>query len=128
MLIDGPAGRISGSAVLGGAIGLLVSVVEYSCREAWLEVNYGPNENRIVNLGQRPVRIGSNDATCDVVVPAPALEVLRYELREGRIMCEDCRTGRRSEVRPGDRRQIGAIAVTVRASGTQQPTHEAKLS
>ena len=65
-------GRQIGAALLGFCIGAMVAWVEAAYRRFWLEVTYGPNEVRNVNLGDAPVSIGSNSSVCTVWLPRAA--------------------------------------------------------
>jgi hypothetical protein len=109
-------GRLLGAAILGLSIGLMVALVEAVSREAWLEIQYGPNETRTVSLGRQPITIGGNQDLCTIYArDAPAV-ALRYVLQNGRISCEDTIASSSSEVLPGDCRTTGSVTVVVRAS------------
>jgi len=82
------AGRLLGAAILGGCIGLMIALIEAACREAWLEITYGPRETRLVSLGHEPVSIGG-DRACTVYAPHAAPVAVRYRLAGGQILCED---------------------------------------
>ena len=115
--LDGVIGRLTGAFVLGFSIGLMVVLAELAARDAWLEIGaYGSREKRIVNLGKQTVSIGSDDATCQVLVNGVAPEALRYEVRDGRITCEDLVRGCRLDVQAGDQRRVGRVTVSVCSS------------
>jgi hypothetical protein len=105
--------RLVGAALLGLCIGAMIALIEAVFREAWLEVHYGPNEQRSVTLGKRPIAIGSNAEACTVFAQGVADVALRYTLQEGRITCEDVPSGRSDDVMPGDTRQVGNLKVVV---------------
>lgn len=58
-LID-PLARFCGAFILGAAIGLMIAIAEKMAREASLIVHWGPNEKTVINLGERPVILGSS--------------------------------------------------------------------
>ena len=108
-------GRLLGAAILGLAIGLLIAFIEAAFRKVWLEISYGPNETVTVNLGEKPVTIGS-DSTCTVfALGAPPIG-LRYSVSGDQIQCEDVAGETTATVHPGDQRTVGTVGVTVCAS------------
>jgi Ca-activated chloride channel family protein len=111
--VGGTTGRLAGAAALGFGIGLMVALAELACRDAWLEIDCGTREKRLVNLGRQAVSVGGGHATCRVSEQETMGGSLRYEVCDGRIMCEDVAAGRRFDVRPGDRREIGTVTVSV---------------
>jgi hypothetical protein len=122
------AGRFVGAALLGGAIGLMVAVVEMAFRKAWLEIIYGPREVGTVNLGEAPVSIGSDSRACTVFARGAAPVAFRYRLAGGKILCQDAVTGQSHPVAAGHRQKIGALEIVIRgtAIGTKEETVELK--
>lgn len=114
------AGRLGGIAAIGGFIGVIIVLAESAFREVWLEVAYGPKEVRKLSLGAELVSFGGDPSLCTVYARGAAPKAYAYRLEQGRIVCEDVATGRRADVRPGHRQQIGNIAVTV--CGTASPS------
>ena len=108
--------RFVGAAILGLAIGSMVALVEVIFRKNWLEVRYGANEVRHVNLGDAPVSIGSNSKACIVWTPVAPPVALTYTLRDGRLTCTDGRTGETEPVLPGDTRKVGSLEIVARGS------------
>jgi hypothetical protein len=103
--------RWAGAAVLGFSLGSMVAVVEALCREAWLEVFFGPKERKLFSLGKQPVTIGSGPDCTVYVGRVPAL-ALHYVLEDGRIRCT--RAGAAPAiVSPGHEEQLGTVRVVV---------------
>jgi Mg-chelatase subunit ChlD len=117
------AGRVTGAALLGGCIGLMVALVEVLFREAWLEIQYGPKEIRTIGLGAEPIVLGSNQQVCTVYAKNAPPIAYRYWLKNNAVFCEDVPGKRTSSVASGDRKQIGNLVATVCSPGatTQQP-------
>ena len=111
-----PLSRFVGAAILGLAIGSMVALVEVIFRKNWLEVRYGANEVRHVNLGDAPVSIGSNSKACIVWTPVAPPVALTYTLRDGRLTCTDGTTGETEPVLPGDTRKVGSLEIVARGS------------
>jgi hypothetical protein len=110
-------GRLSGIAIIGFFIGLMLVLVEAAFREAWLEIKYGPKESRNVSLGREPVSIGGDATACTVYARNASPIAFRYRLQDGRITCEDVANGQVTTVQPGSVQAVGNLTVTVRAAG-----------
>jgi hypothetical protein len=110
------AGRLMGAALLGGAVGLMVALVEAAFRKAWLEIAYAPREVAAVNLGPEPVSLGGDGRACTILARGAAPIALRYWFRDGQVMCEDVAAGKASPVLSGHHRSVGALTVTVRTA------------
>jgi hypothetical protein len=104
--------RCTGAIILGFCIGLMVALVESLCREAWIEVYYGPNESRTFSLGKQPVTVGSGPE-CTVYIAHASPMALRYVLEDGRIRCASG-TAAATTVPPGHEETIGSIRVVAR--------------
>jgi len=123
------AGRFMGAAILGFFIGLMIVLVEVAFREAWLEISYGPKENRTVSLGLEPVSIGNDPKACTIYARDVLPVAFRYKLEQDHIVCEDVASGYTNRVEPGDCKVIGNITVSVRAVGkAAQPVPTAPVS
>jgi hypothetical protein len=122
------AGRFCGAALLGLCIGLMVALVEAMSRSAWLEVQYGPREVGLVNLGPEPVSIGGSARDCTVFAREAAPVALRYWFKNGKVLCEDVATGAVSEAPIGQPRPVGAVTVTVRTAAQAAPTATAPVA
>jgi hypothetical protein len=115
--LGGTLGRISGIAVIGFFIGLMIVLAEAIFREAWLEVRYGPKETRNISLGREPISIGGDVNACTVYARNAPAVAFRYKLDQGRITCEDVAKGQTATVQPGTSQVVGNLTVTVRAAG-----------
>jgi len=116
LLLGDVIGRWVGAAVVGFCIGAMIAWAEVAFREAWLEIRYGPKEHRTVSLGNRAVVIGSDREACTVYLHSAPRIALKYTLREGAIQCEDVPASRVFDVRPGDVRNVGSVAIAVCAA------------
>jgi hypothetical protein len=115
-LVGNLPGRFVGAVLLGGAIGLMMAVVEMVFRKAWLEIVYGPHEVGTVNLGEAPVSVGGDARACTVLARGAAQVAFRYRLAQGRVLCEDAVNGQTAPVPLGHRQRIGLLEVIVRGS------------
>jgi hypothetical protein len=106
--------RFAGAAILGFCIGLMVALVEVICREAWLEVHYGPKETKNFSLGKQAVTIGSGPQCTVYIAQAPSL-ALRYMLENGRVRCWHGENDRPLTVFPGHEESVGKVRVVVQA-------------
>ena len=104
-------GRALGIGILGAALGLAMVIVEALCREASLEVIWGPKEITFISLGPRPVSIGGGDD--NVYVHNLPSRYVTVQLIEGKIHYTDCTTGKKSELHDGSRIKIGKLEMVV---------------
>jgi hypothetical protein len=125
-LVGNLPGRLMGAVLLGGAIGLMVALVEMAFRKAWLEVVYGPHEVGTVNLGEAPVSIGGDGRACTVLARGAAPVAFRYRLSQSRVLCEDVVKGQTLPVPLGHRQKVGPLEVIVRGSA-ESPAPAASL-
>jgi hypothetical protein len=107
------SGRLMGAAILGGCLGLLVALVEWACRGAWLEVRYGLRELIAVNLGLEPVQIGSDSTACTVWARRAAPVALRIFLRDGTVVCKNPVMKRELAVLEGFSKEVCNVTVIV---------------
>lgn len=116
LLVGDLLARFFGAAVIGFCIGAMIALAETVFREAWLEVQYGPGEVRTVSLGRRPVTIGGDAAQTTVFVRGAPAVALRYVFEGGKVYCEDVVAVRRETIGPGDKRNVGKVAVLLRTA------------
>jgi hypothetical protein len=113
------SGRLAGATALGGAIGLAVALVERLAREAALVVHWHANEQTIINLGDRPVILGSS-SEAHLYLPKekgfPSVAAL-VTFRGGKVELENKLTGTRHSLANGNKLQIGNLTVEVRTAG-----------
>jgi hypothetical protein len=114
----GGFGRIAGAAILGLCIGLMIALVEELAREAWLVVNWGPNEHMNISLGRQPVLIGSS-VKAQIHLPSNREypdEWAAISLEGGKIRFEDKTTGRKQDLRNGSELKIDRMTIQVRSA------------
>lgn len=104
-------GRALGIGILGAALGLAMVIVEALCREASLEVIWGPKEITFISLGPRPISIGGGDDNVYVHNLPP--RYVTVQLIEGKIYYTDGVTGRKSELHDGNHIKIGKFEMVV---------------
>jgi hypothetical protein len=110
----GDAGaRLLGAALLGLCLGVMVALAEQVFRKAWLEIRYGGNEIRTVNLGPEPVSIGSDTRMSMIYARNAPPQAFRYWFRDGTVNRVDASTGQVTEMRPGEQQAVGAVTVVV---------------
>ena len=108
------AGRLVGAAILGFCIGAMIVLAEVAFRRAWLHVSYGPADAYDVNLGVRPLGVGSDAARSRVLAREAEPVAALYSLTElGRVVLEEPQTQSRVEVPIGDERKFGNVTITV---------------
>ena len=104
-------GRALGIGILGAALGLAMVIVEALCREASLEVIWGPKEITFISLGPRPISIGGGDDNVYVHNLPP--RYVTVQLIEGKIYYTDGTTGKKRELHDGNRIKIGKFETIV---------------
>lgn len=114
MTFSQQVGRVAGLAAIGFCIGVMIVIVEAFFREAWLEVMYGPREVSTVSLGSTPVSLGAE--RCVVYLPGAAAVECQYFMKDGRIFYSKGAVGTAAEIKPGDRRMVGNVTITVRGA------------
>ncbi|OQW94391.1 MAG: hypothetical protein BWK79_06105 [Beggiatoa sp. IS2] len=67
-LLPDSVSRLAGATIVGFLIGLMIALFEEMLREAWLTVDWGYNEQRIISLGKSPVILGSSPEA-DIYLP-----------------------------------------------------------
>ncbi len=107
-------GRFVGAAILGFCIGAMIILAEVAFRRAWLRVSYGPGDVYDLNLGVRPLGVGSDGAKARVLANNTAPVAAFYALTEtGRVYIEEPDSGHRFDVDMGDERTYGNVTITV---------------
>lgn len=113
--------RLLGSAILGSAIGLMIAWAEKLAREACLIVHWSPKERTVINLGERPVLLGSS-SEAELYLPKekgfPPIAAL-VTFREGKIEMQNKMTNTNHELKNGNKLQLGDLLVEIKTdSGT----------
>jgi Ca-activated chloride channel family protein len=121
------AARLSGAALVGFFIGLMVVLAEVASRKIWLHVSYGPADAFDVNLGPSPISIGSDRTQCRILAREVAPVVASYGLDNGAAFYEDGLSGQRTAVWPGHSRVFGNVSVTLQGD-PQAQTSSSSLS
>ena len=110
------SGRLAGAMVLGFSVGIAVAMAEIMAREAFLFVHWAKNEKSTVNIGVRPVVIGtSEDST--VRLPAQSgypAKVASFMLVGGRAAMINHMSGATHQLRDGNRLTLGKVVIEVR--------------
>lgn len=108
------AGRVVGAAILGFCIGAMIILAEVAFRRAWLRVSYGPGDTYDLNLGVRPLGVGSDSEKARVLAQGTAPVAAFYALTEtGKVYIEEPGSGHRFDVPMGDERTYGNVTITV---------------
>ncbi|MCE9534298.1 MAG: VWA domain-containing protein, partial [Planctomycetes bacterium] len=115
------AARLLGATLLGLCIGLMVALAERMFRTAWLEINFGENVVKVVNLGPDPVSIGSDAKQCTIFARKAAPQAFRFWVRHGKLIQQDMANGKETELRSGETQKIGMVDVLVCTSGNKAP-------
>jgi|GEM_PF-423745 len=107
-------GRFVGAAILGFCIGAMIILAEVAFRRAWLRVSYGPGDVYDLNLGVRPLGVGSDGSKARVLANNAAPVAAFYAMTEtGRVYIEEPGNGHRFDVPIGDERTYGNVTITV---------------
>ncbi|HEY0073574.1 MAG TPA: VWA domain-containing protein, partial [Abditibacteriaceae bacterium] len=106
-------GRLSGAAILGFCIGLMLALIELVTRHAWIEVAHGDNETWIVNLGEAPLRVGSREIS-EIYIRNVEPDAYRFRLEKGQVHRETIATGESLEMRNGETLTVGETVLTLR--------------
>jgi Mg-chelatase subunit ChlD len=121
------AGRLIGSLALGFSLGLLVAVAERAFRSAWLEVRQGRLETRQINLGTTAITFGSDCHQAIVYAAGAPPLAWRYWLEGSQCFREDCCSGRREQIFPGDEHTFANVTVTLKTSRGSSAAQRARV-
>lgn len=108
--------RLLGAAFLGAFIALAVSIAEAVAREAYLVVHWAKNETTTVNLGSRPIMVGtSREATVRISSQSgyPAA-VASFELKDGKAILTNHMSKSTHVLKDGNKLTLGTVVVEVR--------------
>ena len=109
------AGRLLGALILGGAIGLMVALIEKLAREAALIVHWDPNERTVISLGNEPVILGSSPEA-HLYLPKekgfpPVTAIVTF--RGGKVEMENKLTNSTHTLRGGNKLEIGTLMIEI---------------
>lgn len=110
------ASRLMGASFLGLFIALAVSIAEAVAREAYLIVHWARNESTTVNLGGRPVVVGTS-ADCTVRLPRNSgypPEVASFELKDGKAVLMNHMSRSSHVLRDGNKLTLGNVTIEIR--------------
>ena len=105
-----------GDSFVGFTIGLMISLVEESLREAWITVYWGPKEARTIALGIKPILFGSS-READIYIPQrngqakPVLASISIE--NGSVLYEDKSTNQRRFMKNGEEINVDKLKVVI---------------
>lgn len=109
------SGRLSGGLVLGLCIGCAIALIESIWRKASLEVVWGPGNSTMVNLGDRPVLLGSGPK-CHVYLKDAPPVAASIRIENGRILYEDKNASSTEELADNAKKTYGALSVVIHAT------------
>jgi Ca-activated chloride channel family protein len=110
------ASPLLGAAFLGLFIALAISIAEAVAREAYLVVHWAKNETSTVNLGARPVMIGTSGESTVQLSPMtgyPAA-VASFELKDGKAVITSHMSRSAHVMKGGTKLTLGTVIVEVR--------------
>jgi Ca-activated chloride channel family protein len=110
------ASRLMGASFLGLFIALAVTIAEAVAREAYLVVHWAKNESTTVNLGSRPVMIGtSRDSTVRMSAKSgyPA-QIASFELKDGKALLTNHMSRTTHVLKDGNKLTLGTVVIEVR--------------
>jgi Ca-activated chloride channel family protein len=112
------AGRVTGAAVLGGCVGLMLALIEQLSREAAVVVYWHPKESTIISLGPSPVVLGSS-AEAHVYLPKqqgfPSVAAL-LTFTDGKVEFDNKLTNSKHTLVNGNKLQIGSLTLEIRTA------------
>ncbi|MEX3650085.1 hypothetical protein [Mycolicibacterium porcinum] len=114
MFLPGLAGRVTGIAVLGLALGLAMYFVQSMAREASVEVEWAPYETSHVGLGAQPVFVGGGGEEHIFKKGLPP-QVSSLVFKHGLVEHIETSTGKRTPLVDGSRLRIGGLMMVVHA-------------
>jgi hypothetical protein len=96
----------------------MIALAEMVFRRYWLELVFSAREIRTVTLGSAPVGIGGDERLASVFIQGAAPLALRYRVDGKRVLVQDMASGQVAEIQPGDRRQVGNVAISLCSPST----------
>lgn len=108
--------RLAACVVMGASVGLAIAWVESMAREGFIRVHWGPGEVSTVNLGARPVSVGTG-AEATIRIPRstgyPAI-VADFRIEDGKALMRHHMTGAVHPLRDGNKMVLGTVTLEVR--------------
>ena len=109
------AGRLVGTSVIGLFVGLSVAVAEATAKEGYLRVVWGPGEFTRVNLGEKPVLVGSSrESTVRMASSAgyPPI-VATFSLQKGQATMVNHMSRTTHVLRNGNKLTLGTVVIEI---------------
>jgi Ca-activated chloride channel family protein len=109
------AGRLVGTGIIGMFVGLSVAVAEATAREGYLRVVWGPGEFTRVNLGEKPVLVGSSrESTVRMASSAgyPPI-VATFSLQKGQATMVNHMSRTTHVLRNGNKLTLGTVVIEI---------------
>ncbi len=108
--------RLMGASFLGLFIALGVTIAEAVAREAFLVIHWAPNETTTVNLGSRPVVVGTSRDSSVRLSPKTGYppEVATFQLKDGKATMVNHMSRTSHVLKDGNKLALGTVVVEVR--------------
>lgn len=107
--------RLVGTSIIGLFVGLSVAVAEATAKEGYLRVVWGPGEFTRVNLGEKPVTVGSSrESTVRMAASAgyPPI-VATFSLQKGQASMVNHMSRTTHALRNGNKLTLGKVVIEV---------------
>lgn len=107
--------RLVGTGIIGLFIGLSVAVAEATAKEGYLRVVWGPGEYTRVNLGEKPVTVGSSrESTIRMASSAgyPPI-VATFSLQGGQATMVNHMSRSTHALRNGNKLTLGSVVIEI---------------
>ena len=112
---DDVGGRLVGTSIIGLFVGLSVAVAEATAKEGFLRVVWGPGEFTRVNLGDKPVTVGSSrESTIRMAASAgyPPI-VATFSLQNGQATMVNHMSRSTHALRNGNKLALGSVVIEI---------------
>jgi Ca-activated chloride channel family protein len=109
------AARLVGTSIIGLFVGLSVAVAEATAKEGFLRVVWGPGEFTRVNLGDKPVTVGSSrESTIRMAASAgyPPI-VATFSLQNGQATMVNHMSRSTHPLRNGNKLTLGSVVIEI---------------
>lgn len=109
------AGRLVGTGIIGLFVGLSVAVAEATAKEGYLRVVWGPGEYTRVNLGEKPVLVGSSrESTVRMAASTgyPPI-VATFSLQKGQATMVNHMSRTTHVLRNGNKLTLGTVVIEI---------------
>jgi Ca-activated chloride channel family protein len=114
-IADDVGGRLVGTSIIGLFVGLSVAVAEATAKEGHLRVVWGPGEFTRVNLGMKPVNVGSSrEATVRLSASAGYPPVVAtFSLQNGQATMVNHMSKTTHALKNGNKLTLGQVVIEV---------------